>query len=75
MTLAPKTPTSPVAHYYRQFREHQARVMASGGGTVTRYPTGRVELSYASAPYGEHALSAFTAAKRHIHFRRELSRA
>lgn len=62
-----------VAHYYRHFRQHQAKVAAAGGGTLTVYPSGRTEISYASAPYGEHAKAALASAKRHIHFRRELA--
>lgn len=66
---------TPTAHYYKQARAHQAAVMAMGGGTVTRYQSGRTEMSYAAAPYGEHALSAYLQAKRSIYFRRELAAA
>ncbi|RWL22523.1 MAG: hypothetical protein EOR63_32310 [Mesorhizobium sp.] len=57
-----------VKHHYLQFRAHQRKVSSDGGGMLTRYPSGRTEKSYASAPYGEHALSAFISAKRHIAF-------
>ena len=53
---------------YRKFRDHQRKVQADGGGTLTVYRSGRTELSYASSPYGEHALNAFRSAKRHIAF-------
>lgn len=59
---------------YHQFRRHQRDVQVSGGGVLTVYPEGRTELSYASAPYGEHAISAFTAAKRHAAFLGRLRR-
>jgi hypothetical protein len=65
---------TPTAHYYKQARAHQAKVIAEGGGMLTRYESGRTEKSYASAPYGEHALSAFMAAKRSIHFRKSLAK-
>lgn len=64
-----------VLHYYRQHRAHQMKVYADGGGTMTTYPSGRVELSYGAAPYGEHALSAFLAARRSIHSRKTLKAA
>lgn len=41
---------------------------------TTFFDSKRTELSFASAPYGEHALSAFMSAKRAIHFRADLSR-
>lgn len=63
-----------IQHFYREFRRHQRSIYADGGGALCVYPSGRTELSYGSAPYGEHALSAFTAAKRHIAFRAELKR-
>jgi len=55
-------------HHYKRFRKHQMDVANDGGGCLTTYPEGRTELSYASAPYGEHAYSAFMSARRHIHF-------
>ena len=61
------------AHYFKQVRAHQARVAASGGGSLTTYPSGRTERSYASAPYGEHALAAWASAKREVFFRAVLS--
>lgn len=53
------------ARLYKQFRDHQRDVQASGGGSVVTDSNGREEVSYASAPYGRHAVSAFVAAKRH----------
>lgn len=63
-----------VKHHYRHFRAHQQKVWADGGGMLTTYPTGRTEVSYASAPYGEHALSAWTSARRHAHFMADLGK-
>lgn len=62
-----------LASLYRQHRAHQAKVAISGG-CLTVYPSGRTEKTYASAPYGEHALSAWAAAKRHANFLATLSR-
>lgn len=54
---------------FKKFRDHQRNVANNGGGTVTRYmDSGRTEFTYASAPYGEHALSAFWSAIRHQNF-------
>jgi hypothetical protein len=61
-------------HFFRKFRNHQRKVQVDDGGTLTTYPTGRTELSYASAPYGEHALNAFVSAKRHAAFLDQLKR-
>jgi len=60
-------------HYYRQFRAHQHAVAMDGSGSLTVYPSGRTETSYGSAPYGEHALSAYLSAKCHIAFRQRLA--
>jgi len=57
-----------LTHWFKHFRQHQRDVMAEGGGMVTTFPSGRTELSFASAPFGEHALSAWLAAKSHVHF-------
>ena len=57
--------------YYRRQRAHQRNVWITGG-MLTTYPDGRTELSYASAPYGEHALSAITAARATVHFMKRL---
>lgn len=53
-----------VANLYQKYRQHQRNVQTAGGGTLTTYPDGRTELSYASAPYGEHAVSALAQARR-----------
>ncbi|GAA5666020.1 hypothetical protein Brsp07_04529 [Brucella sp. NBRC 14130] len=63
-----------ILHYYRQYRAHQNEIATSGGGALSTYPSGRTELSFGSAPYGQHALSAYTAAKRTIYFRKDLAR-
>ncbi len=65
-------PTHKLTHYYRYFRNHQRDVINEGGGAITVYPTGRTELSYGSAPYGEHAISALLSAKHHINFLKQL---
>jgi len=40
------------------------KIANGGGGTLTIFSDGRKpQLSFASAPFGEHALSAFTQAK------------
>jgi len=54
--------------FYKEFRAHQRNLQIAGGGCLTVYQSGRTELSYASAPYGEHALAAFSAAKSHVAF-------
>ncbi len=59
-----------VNRLYREFRAHQAKVASNGGGVLATFPSGRTERSYASAPYGEHALSAYAAAKSHAAFLR-----
>lgn len=61
-----------IQHFYRHFRAHQSKVWSEGGGALTVYPSGRTELSYGSAPYGEHALSAIAAARSQIAFRKRL---
>lgn len=61
-----------VKYHFKQFRDHQNKVWSDGGGTLTTYPSGRTELSYASAPYGEHALNAIASARRHIAFLKRL---
>jgi len=62
-----------IKHHYKNYRAHQMNVWAEGGGTVTTYADGgKVEITYASAPYGEHAASALASAKRHIHFVKDL---
>ena len=60
--------TRAIEHFFREFRDHQRKVQDEGRGVLTVYPSGRTERSYASAPYGEHALSAFLAAKHHATF-------
>jgi len=62
-----------VSHFYRQSRAHQAAVYAAGGGSLTVEASGRSEMSYGAAPYGEHALSAMASARRQIAFRARLS--
>jgi hypothetical protein len=57
-----------VEHHYKRFRAHQMSVWSDGGGGLTFYPSGRTELSFGGAPYGEHALSAYLSAKAHINF-------
>lgn len=59
---------------YFNYRAHQAKVATEGGGCLTVYPSGRTEMSYASAPYGEHALSALSAARQMLSFRRRYRR-
>ena len=55
-------------HHYKRLRLHQWRIYTDGSGCLTTYPCGKTELSYGSAPYGEHALSAITVARSHINF-------
>ena len=57
-----------VLRLYRENRAHQRAVQLSGGGCLTVYPNGRTELSYASAPYGEHAVAAFASARQSVAF-------
>lgn len=63
-----------MAHHYRRARAWQALCAANGDGALTVYPSGRTERSFGSAPYGEHALSAWMSAKRAVYFRAELAR-
>lgn len=58
-----------VAHFYKLNRAHQRASAAKGGSMLTIFESGRTELSFGGAPYGEHALSAFMAAKRELAFR------
>lgn len=63
-----------ILHYYRAARDWQRTVIADGGGMITSFTDGTAsQLSYASAPYGEHALSALASAKGQISFRARLS--
>ena len=56
-------------HYYRQQRLHQRSIMADGGGMLTTFIDGTAsQLSYGSAPYGEHAVNALQVAKSQIAF-------
>ena len=56
-------------HYYRLFRAHQMSLANDGSGMITTYAdSGKIEMSYGSAPYGEHALNAYRSAKRHLAF-------
>lgn len=57
-----------VRRFFKEFRDHQRNVWASGGGTLTTFRSGRTELTFASSPFGEHALNAFVSAKRHVAF-------
>lgn len=66
--------TPQTRQLFKQFRDHQRKVWASGGGTLTTYPSGRTEHSYASAPYGEHALAAYWAARSHAYFLADMKR-
>lgn len=61
--------TQALAREYHHQRAHQAATY----GSLTTYPSGRTEYSAGSAPYGEHALSAYMAAKRMLYFRKSLS--
>jgi len=64
-----------IQHYYKAARDWQREVYANGGGMITSFTDGTAsQLSYASAPYGEHALSALTSAKAQIAFRARLSK-
>jgi hypothetical protein len=72
------TVSESLTHYYRQNRAHQMKIANEGGGTLTVYQSGRTESSYASAPYGGHAISAYMQAKRDLRFaerRRKIKRA
>ena len=60
--------TSSLARLYHQFRAHQRKVCTAGRGCLTVYPSGRTEMTYASAPYGEHAMSAIASARSHKAF-------
>ena len=57
-------------HEYRKRRQHQLSVYPS---CETRLPNGKVELTAASAPYGEHALSAYRSAKSYIAWVKEVT--
>lgn len=57
---------SRLAHAYRQRRDHQRSLAADGAYMLTTYASGRTERTFGSAPYGEHALSAFRAARAWI---------
>ena len=64
-----------ILRFYKQARTHQMDILNSGGGSITTYAdSGKVELSAGSAPYGEHAISALTSAKRSIHFIADLEK-
>ncbi len=64
-----------IQHYFRQARDHQKSIMNSGGGMITTDPDGKAsQLSYASAPYGEHAISAYFGAIGQIAFRARLKK-
>lgn len=60
--------STAITRAYWKERDHQRKVQVTGGGMLTTYPSGRTELSYGSAPYGEHAISAWAAARRHVAF-------
>jgi hypothetical protein len=62
------TVSTSLTHYYKMNRKHQMKIANEGGGTITVYKSGRTEFSYASAPYGEHAMSAYMQAKRDLRF-------
>jgi len=60
-------------HYYRQKRAWQRKLMNDGRAMSTTYADSKkVKLSYASAPYGEHAVSALMSARSHMHFMRRI---
>jgi hypothetical protein len=64
-----------ILRFYKQHRAHQMAIANDGGGTMVTYAdSGKVELSYASAPYGKHALSALNSARRSIHFIADLEK-
>jgi hypothetical protein len=59
--------------WFRHFRDHQRRLMANDAFMLTTFADGRAsQRTFASAPFGEHALSAFLAAKRQIAFHRRM---
>ena len=60
--------SNAVKHHFKRFRAHQMKVANSGGGMLTIFPSGRTETTFASSPFGEHALSALMSARRHIAF-------
>jgi hypothetical protein len=62
--------TEELRQEYAYQRAHQAKAAVDGCYGLTVYPSGRTEVSYGSAPYGEHALSAFSAAKQMVSFLR-----
>lgn len=55
---------------YAYNRAHQRKAEADDVYGLTVYPSGRTEKTYGSAPYGEHALSAWTSARATADFRR-----
>lgn len=61
-----------LANLFRHFRNHQ-KSLWNGGGMLTTFPSGRTERTFASAPFGEHAKSAWINAKRHAHFVDEMT--
>lgn len=52
-----------VKNLFIEQRKHQMKIANSGGGALTVFPSGRTELTFASAPFGRHAISAFRTAK------------
>lgn len=61
-----------IKHHYKRFRAHQLETYGNSnlwvdGRNVRQFTGG-------SAPYGEHAISAYLSAKRHIHFMENLKR-
>lgn len=61
------------ARLFKKFRNHQRVIAANGGGALTTLrDSGRTEITFASAPYGEHAVSAFWSAIAHQNFQERL---
>jgi len=60
--------SNKLKHHFKRFRKHQMDIANNDGGMLTVFPSGRTELTFASAPFGEHAISALMSAKQHIAF-------
>ena len=62
------------AELFKKFRNHQRAIAKDGGGTLATFSdSGRTEMTFGGAPFGEHAVSAFWSAIKHQNFANRLA--
>lgn len=52
-----------VKELFKAERARQRKIANGGGGMLTRFPSGRTELTFGASAFGCHALSAMQSAR------------